>query len=141
MEDTDVSESTTRTRSDRIRLLDEALSERILVIDGAMGTMIQRHAPTEEDFRGDLFGDASESLLGANDLLSMTRPDMIGEIHTQYMAAGADLVKDDRRLEGEGGEDLARRVRLGDAVVRVDFDHIAHVHLGHVHLERQRALS
>ena len=83
----------TPARADRIEALDRALAERILVIDGAMGTMIQRHRPTEEDFRGDRFADHPDALLGANDLLSVTRPDVIREIHTQYLAAGADLIE------------------------------------------------
>ncbi len=82
-----------RTRRERIASLDEQLTRRILVIDGAMGTMIQRHALTEEDFRGDRFRDTSTSLLGANDLLCLTRPDVIREIHSEYLAAGADLVE------------------------------------------------
>ena len=71
----------TRTRADRWRLLDDQLARRILVIDGAMGTMIQRHGLGEEDFRGERFRDAPGSLVGANDLLSVTRPDIIGGIH------------------------------------------------------------
>ncbi len=83
----------TLARAERIERLDRALAERILVIDGAMGTMIQRHRPTEEDFRGERFADHPDALLGANDLLSVTRPDVIREIHTQYLAAGADLIE------------------------------------------------
>lgn len=69
------------------------LEERILVLDGAMGTMIQRHTLTEEDFRGDRFKDHSHSLKGNNDLLSITRPDVIKEIHAAYFEAGADIVE------------------------------------------------
>ena len=81
------------TRADRVRRLDEALATRILVIDGAMGTMIQRHRPEEADFRGDRFADHPASLQGANDLLCLTRPEMIGAIHREYLDAGADLVE------------------------------------------------
>lgn len=82
-----------RSRAERIRDLDEAVLDRILVLDGAMGTMIQRHAPGEEDFRGTRFADHGSSLQGANDLLCLTRPDMIRSIHTEYLEAGADLIE------------------------------------------------
>ncbi len=71
----------------------EALAHRILVLDGAMGTMIQRHALTEKDFRGEPFKDHNRPLKGNNDLLSLTRPDIIADIHRQYFAAGADMVE------------------------------------------------
>ena len=67
--------------------------ERILVLDGAMGTMIQRHSPTEADYRGTRFADHGSDLKGNNDLLSITRPDIIRGIHAQYLAAGADIVE------------------------------------------------
>src|SRR6185312_17355370 len=69
------------------------LEKRILVIDGAMGTMIQRHKPTEEDYRGDRFKDYEHPLKGNNDLLSITRPKMIEEIHQAYLDAGADIIE------------------------------------------------
>src|SRR5690349_8399354 len=68
--------------------------ERILIIDGAMGTMIQRYQLTEEDFRGERFKDwKGKDLKGNNDLLNITRPEVIEEIHTQYLEAGADIVE------------------------------------------------
>ncbi len=69
------------------------LSERILVIDGAMGTMIQRHKLTEKDFRGERFKDYTQDLKGNNDLLSITQPDVIKGIHREYFAAGADIIE------------------------------------------------
>jgi 5-methyltetrahydrofolate--homocysteine methyltransferase len=63
------------------------------VLDGAMGTMIQRHALTEADFKGDRFKDHPYLLKGNNDLLSITRPDIIKDIHRQYLAAGADILE------------------------------------------------
>ncbi|MBE0570550.1 MAG: methionine synthase [Ignavibacteriaceae bacterium] len=69
------------------------LAERILVIDGAMGTMIQRHRLTEKDFRGERFKDHPYDLKGNNDLLSITRPDIIKSIHRTYFEAGADIVE------------------------------------------------
>lgn len=71
----------------------EILKKRILVLDGAMGTMIQKHTLTEEDFRGEKFKDHEHPLKGNNDLLSITRPDIIKEIHRQYFEAGADIVE------------------------------------------------
>lgn len=71
----------------------EILKQRILVLDGAMGTMIQRHKLEEEDFRGERFKDHDQPLKGNNDLLSITRPDIIGDIHAQYYAAGADIAE------------------------------------------------
>jgi 5-methyltetrahydrofolate--homocysteine methyltransferase len=69
------------------------LRERIVVIDGAMGTMIQRHKLEEEDFRGDRFRNHGYTLKGNNDLLSLTRPDIIADIHRQYLEAGADIIE------------------------------------------------
>lgn len=74
-------------------ILTEQLSKRILVLDGAMGTMIQRHKLEEEDFRGDRFANHSHPLKGNNDLLSITRPDIISDIHAQYFEAGADIAE------------------------------------------------
>ncbi|MBF0447359.1 MAG: methionine synthase [Magnetococcales bacterium] len=71
----------------------ELLSERILVLDGAMGTMIQRHQLTEADFRGERFIDHPADLIGNNDLLCLTKPDIISGIHTAYLEAGADLLE------------------------------------------------
>ena len=73
--------------------LDRALAERILILDGAMGTMIQRHKLTEADFRGARLKDHPKDLQGNNDLLILTRPDVIREIHGQYLAAGADIIE------------------------------------------------
>ncbi|MBU6120249.1 methionine synthase [Hymenobacter siberiensis] len=73
--------------------LPEILRQRLLILDGAMGTMIQRHPLTEEDFRGARFADHPKPLRGNNDLLSLTRPDIIKGIHAEYFAAGADMVE------------------------------------------------
>jgi 5-methyltetrahydrofolate--homocysteine methyltransferase len=69
------------------------LRERILVLDGAMGTMIQRHALGEAAFRGERFAEHPRDLMGANDVLALTRPDLIRRIHAAYFAAGADIVE------------------------------------------------
>ncbi|NJM26325.1 MAG: 5-methyltetrahydrofolate--homocysteine methyltransferase [Bacteroidia bacterium] len=73
--------------------IQEILKQRILVLDGAMGTMIQRYKLEEEDFRGDRFKDHQFPLKGNNDLLSLTRPDIIKAIHRQYLDAGADIIE------------------------------------------------
>lgn len=74
-------------------LIEDALNKRILVIDGAMGTMIQRYKLEEADFRGERFKDWHLDVKGNNDLLSITRPDIIEEIHLQYLQAGADILE------------------------------------------------
>jgi len=71
----------------------EILKERILVLDGAMGTMLQRYKFQEEDFRGERFKDWEHPLQGNNDLLSLTQPEAIAEVHRKYFAAGADIVE------------------------------------------------
>ena len=73
--------------------LPQILTERIVILDGAMGTMIQRYKLTEADFRGARFATHPKDLKGNNDLLQLTRPDVIREIHEQYLAAGADIVE------------------------------------------------
>ena len=103
-------------RSERVNILEELLAERIVLLDGAMGTMIQQLGPTEPDFRGErvseakkaltshseLFGresaltairECEKALTGDNDLLLLTRPDMIYEIHTRMIEAGADIIE------------------------------------------------
>lgn len=69
------------------------LEKRILVIDGAMGTMIQRYQLSEQDFRGVRFKDHNSDLQGNNDLLNITRPDIIKAIHAEYLDAGADIIE------------------------------------------------
>ena len=97
---------------DRVARLEAALAERILIIDGAMGTMIQRHELAEADYRGERFSEGYDTLFaseghahgpgcgceghdqrGNNDLLTLTRPDIIRDIHAAYLDAGADLVE------------------------------------------------
>ncbi len=74
-------------------MIKEIFKERILVLDGAMGTMVQSYHLTENDFRGDRFKDHPKDLKGNNDLLCLTRPDLVGEIHKSYFDAGADIVE------------------------------------------------
>ena len=72
--------------------LNDIIRERILILDGAMGTKIQTYGLTEEDFRGDRFADFIGQMKGNNDVLSLTRPDVIADIHRQYLEAGADII-------------------------------------------------
>lgn len=69
------------------------MAERILILDGAMGTMIQRHKLEEEDYRGERFADWESPLKGMNDLLVLTQPEIIAGIHKQYLEAGADIIE------------------------------------------------
>src|SRR5471030_2232004 len=82
-----------RSHENTKSILDALLAKRILVLDGAMGTMVQRHQLTEADFRGRRFKDHPKDLRGNNDVLVLTRPDVIAEIHRQYLEAGADIIE------------------------------------------------
>ena len=73
--------------------IQQEIKSRILVLDGAMGTMLQRHNFSEEDFRGEKFKDFPHPLKGNNDLLSITQPEAVKEVHRQYFQAGADIVE------------------------------------------------
>ena len=73
--------------------LQELVRRRILILDGAMGTMIQQYNLTEADFRGEIFQNIPGQLKGDNDLLCLTRPDIVSDIHRKYLAAGADIIE------------------------------------------------
>ncbi|WP_028876129.1 methionine synthase [Teredinibacter turnerae] len=83
----------TKLVEDRLTILQEALNQRILILDGAMGTMIQRHKLQENDYRGERFASHHQDLIGNNDILSLTRPDIIAGIHREYLEAGADIIE------------------------------------------------
>ncbi|HEY3336648.1 MAG TPA: methionine synthase [Candidatus Limnocylindrales bacterium] len=80
------------TRAARLERLPGLLRERILVLDGAMGTLLQRHQLSEADFRGERFADHPRDVRGDNDLLSLTQPDIVRDVHRAYFVAGADIV-------------------------------------------------
>jgi 5-methyltetrahydrofolate--homocysteine methyltransferase len=80
-------------RRKRITKLKKTLEERIVLLDGAMGTMIQREKLDEQAFRGERFRDYGRDIKGNNDLLVLTRPELIGAIHREYLEAGADIVE------------------------------------------------
>jgi 5-methyltetrahydrofolate--homocysteine methyltransferase len=99
--------------------LEKAIKERILILDGAMGTMIQRHKLEEEDFRKGAFENHDKSLKGNNDLLSITRPEIIKDIHRQYFQAGADIAE----TNTFSGTWIAQAdYGLEDAVYRINFE-------------------
>ncbi len=85
--------TSTISAKSRISSLYQAIGERILILDGAMGTMIQRYGLSEEDYRGERFADWPYPLKGNNDLLVLTQPQIIEEIHRQYLLAGADILE------------------------------------------------
>src|SRR5256885_2206502 len=74
-------------------MIEQELEKRILVIDGAMGTMIQRYELAEEDYSGERFKNVEQHLKGCHDLLCLTRPDVIKKIHIEYLKAGADIIE------------------------------------------------
>lgn len=82
-------------REQRLAALDKAIKERILIFDGAHGTCVQEYNLTEEDFRGERFADWHLDVKGNNDLLILSRPDIIEEINDRYLAAGADIIETD----------------------------------------------
>ena len=108
----------TDLRPDATTELREALTERVLIMDGAMGTMIQQQGLSEADFRGERFADWGSDLQGNNDLLVLTQPELIVDLHHQYLAAGADLVETNTfnaqriSLADYGMADLAHEINL-----------------------------
>lgn len=105
----------------RVALLDAALRERILIIDGAMGTMIQQLKLSEEAFRGERFRDLDRDVRGNNELLTLTRPQAISAIHEAYLEAGADIVETNTfgatavAQADYGMQDLAREMNVAAA--------------------------
>ena len=73
--------------------IEQLVTKRILILDGAMGTMIQKYNLCEDDFRGERFKDIPGQMKGNNDILCLTRPDVITEIHRKYLDAGADIIE------------------------------------------------
>ncbi len=104
-----------------LKRLNEAADKRILIIDGAMGTMIQRYPLGEADFRGERFKNWHRDVKGNNELLSITRPDIISAIHNEYLEAGADIIETNTfgsqrvSMADYGMEDLSRELNLASA--------------------------
>src|ERR1041384_1708062 len=107
-------------------MLDKLLSERILLLDGAMGTMIQRARLAEEDYRGERFRAWERELRGNNDLLALTQPGLIRDIHLQYLRAGADILETNTfnstsvALADYGMQSLARELNRAAAGLAKD---------------------
>lgn len=101
--------------------IEQLVPRRILILDGAMGTMIQQYDLREEDFRGDRFADIPGQLKGNNDLLCLTRPDVVSEIHRKYLEAGADIIETNTfsstrvSMEDYHVEHLCREINLAAA--------------------------
>jgi len=115
--------TTTLPNHESDALLRELFTRRIALLDGAMGTMIQRHPLTEEDFRGERFKNHGHDLKGNNDILSITRPDVIKGIHRGYFDAGSDIVETNTfstttvSQADYGLEDAVREINLAGAKV------------------------
>ena len=111
------------TRDERIDLLHRAIANRIVLLDGATGTMIQHHKLSEADFRGERFKDYASDLKGNNDLLALTQPDTIRGIHESYLEAGADVVETNSfnataiSLADYGMEGLAGEINVAAAAI------------------------
>jgi 5-methyltetrahydrofolate--homocysteine methyltransferase len=109
------------TKKDIRAALEKAASERILIIDGAMGTMIQRHKLDEAGYRGERFKDWPRDVKGNNDLLVLTQPRIIQDIHEQYLAAGADIIETNTfnaqriSMADYGMEDLSYEINVAAA--------------------------
>ncbi len=109
------------TRKPSYAALEAAAAKRILIIDGAMGTMIQRHKLDEAGYRGERFKDWSRDVKGNNDLLVLTQPQIIGEIHEAYLEAGADILETNTfnaqaiSLADYGMQDLAYEINVAAA--------------------------
>lgn len=114
-------------------IIKEILQDRILVLDGAMGTMIQKYNLTESDYRGDRFVNNKGILKGNHDLLVLTRPDVIEDIHMQYLEAGADIIETNTfnsnavSMEDYGLQSIARELnRAGAQIARKAADAFTH---------------
>jgi len=111
------------TRETRNARLHDEARERILIIDGAMGTMVQQHRLTEADYRGARFADWPRDLRGNNDLLILTRPDVVGGIHRAYLEAGANIIETSTfnatriAMADYGMEELVRELNVEGAAL------------------------
>ncbi|MFM7815312.1 MAG: homocysteine S-methyltransferase family protein [Flavobacteriales bacterium] len=125
--------------------IQEAAQQRILILDGAMGTMIQRHRLEENDFRGQRFAQHPCDVKGNNDLLSITRPDIIRDIHLAYLNAGADIIETNTfnaqriSMADYRMEDLAREINM--APVRCAAEAIAQYHETHPDDDRPKFIA
>nr|WP_194213036.1 homocysteine S-methyltransferase family protein [Kordiimonas pumila] len=109
--------------TDKTKQLEQLCRERILIIDGAMGTMIQRYKLQEADYRGERFADWPSDVKGNNDLLVLTKPDVIAAIHGEFLAAGADIIETDTfnatriSMADYGMQEFARELNVAGAAL------------------------
>ena len=115
-------------------LIGRELQQRILILDGAMGTMIQRFHLTEDDFRGEVFSHWDRKLQGNNDVIALTRPDALRQIHREYLEAGADIISTNtfnaQRISQADylTEDYVREMNLASAhIAREEADRMTHI--------------
>ncbi|QTH39394.1 methionine synthase [Yimella sp. cx-51] len=119
-------------RPDATSQLQEALSQRMLILDGSMGVFIQRHKLSEDEFRGERFAQWTHDVRGNNDLLSITKPELIADIHRDYLEAGADIVETNTfsaqriSMADYGMEDLSYELNFASAqLARRECDKLA----------------
>ncbi len=112
-----------------MKSIQDVVKERILILDGAMGTMIQGYHLTEQDFRGERYADLQGQMKGNNDVLNLTRPDVIRDIHRRYLEAGADLIETNTfssqrisQADYHLQEDSAEMARVGARLARLEAD-------------------
>lgn len=115
--------------TERHSILSDLTKERVLVLDGSMGVMIQRLSLSEDDFRGSRFADHPQALRGNNDILCLSRPEAVADIHRQYLEAGADIIETNTfnsttlSQREYGTESLVRELNLAGArIARTEAD-------------------
>lgn len=123
---------TTHQRPDATAELTEALNSRVMILDGSMGVFIQRHKLSEDEFRGERFADWERDVKGNNDLLSITKPELIADIHRAYLDAGADIIETNTfsaqriSMADYGMEDLSYELNfVSAALARAECDKAA----------------
>lgn len=111
------------SRAERIAAFRRLLEERILILDGGMGTMIQGYKLTEADYRGERFKDWKHDMKGNSDILALTQPRILGEIHTKYLEAGTDILETNTFTANYpsqadyGAEELVHEINLAAAQI------------------------
>ena len=127
-----IERDTSQQRPDATAELTQALNSRVMILDGSMGVFIQRHKLSEEEFRGERFADWDRDVKGNNDLLSLTKPELIADIHRDYLEAGADIIETNTfsaqrvSMADYGMEDLSYELNFASAALaRQECDKLA----------------